>query len=83
MTLNCSCSLQMLEPRFNADSLATLLNILPQKTLLRRHITTNFNNLVGSEAQQEKREFMEALGSSPLNISAKVKVRGQRVKSPW
>ncbi|XP_016888460.1 liprin-beta-2-like isoform X3 [Cynoglossus semilaevis] len=63
----------MLEPRVNADSLATLPNIHTHTTRLRRHITTNFNNLVGSEAQQEKREFMEALGSSPLNISAKVK----------
>ncbi|CAI5668038.1 unnamed protein product [Oreochromis niloticus] len=63
----------MLEPRFNSDSLAMLLNIPPQKTLLRRHLTTNFNNLVGSQAQQEKREYTEATGYSPLSITAKVK----------
>uniref|UniRef100_A0A8C8DG88 PPFIA binding protein 2 n=1 Tax=Oryzias sinensis TaxID=183150 RepID=A0A8C8DG88_9TELE len=63
----------MLEPRFNADTLAMLLNISPQKTLLRRHLTTNFNNLLGQQAQQEKREYTEAPGYSPLNITAKVK----------
>lgn len=65
----------MLEPRFNSDTLAMLLNIPPQKTLLRRHLATNFNNLVGEQAQREKREYMEAAGYTPLNITAKVKVR--------
>ncbi|XP_069571284.1 liprin-beta-2b isoform X1 [Brachyistius frenatus] len=63
----------MLEPRFNSDSLAMLLNIPAQKTLLRRHLATNFNNLVGTQAQQEKREYMEAPGYTPLSIAAKVK----------
>ncbi|XP_028306845.1 liprin-beta-2b isoform X13 [Gouania willdenowi] len=63
----------MLEPRFNADSLAMLLNIPPQKTLLRRHLSTNFNSLVGSQAQQEKREYTEVVGYTPLSITAKVK----------
>ncbi|CAJ1057580.1 liprin-beta-2b isoform X8 [Xyrichtys novacula] len=65
--------LVMLEPRFNSDTLAMLLNIPPQKTLLRRHLATNFNNLVGEQAQQEKREYMEAAGYTPLSITAKVK----------
>ncbi|XP_038561528.1 liprin-beta-2b isoform X11 [Micropterus salmoides] len=65
--------LVMLEPRFNSDTLAMLLNIPPQKTLLRRHLTTNFNNLVGAQAQQEKREYTEAAGYTPLSITAKVK----------
>ncbi|XP_047453083.1 liprin-beta-2b isoform X18 [Mugil cephalus] len=63
----------MLEPRFNSDSMAMLLNIPPQKTLLRRHLNTNFNNLVGAQAQQEKREYTEAPGYTPLSITAKVK----------
>lgn len=67
----------MLEPRFNSDTLAMLLNIPPQKTLLRRHLTTNFNSLVGTQAQQEKREYMEAPGYSPISITAKVKVAYQ------
>uniref|UniRef100_A0A3Q3IMR0 SAM domain-containing protein n=1 Tax=Monopterus albus TaxID=43700 RepID=A0A3Q3IMR0_MONAL len=65
----------MLEPRFNSDTLAMLLNIPPQKTLLRRHLTTNFNNLVGAQAQQEKREYVEATGYTPLSITAKVKLK--------
>ncbi|KAM6926883.1 liprin-beta-2b isoform 2-T3 [Lycodopsis pacificus] len=65
--------LLMLEPRFNSDTLAMLLNIPPQKTLLRRHLNTNFNNLLGAQAHQEKREYTEAAGYSPLSITAKVK----------
>ncbi|KAI3371690.1 hypothetical protein L3Q82_024255 [Scortum barcoo] len=65
--------LVMLEPRFNSDTLAMLLNIPPQKTLLRRHLATNFNNLVGAQAQQEKKEYTDAAGYTPLSITAKVK----------
>nr|XP_015193780.1 PREDICTED: liprin-beta-2 isoform X13 [Lepisosteus oculatus] len=63
----------ILEPRFNSDTLAMLLNIPPQKTLLRRHLATNFNMLIGSEAQQEKREFMESSSYTPLTTTAKVR----------
>ncbi|XP_041416846.1 liprin-beta-2 isoform X7 [Xenopus laevis] len=63
----------ILEPRFNADTLAMLLNIPPQKTLLRRHLATNFNLLIGPEAQQEKREIMDSTTFSPLSTAAKVR----------
>ncbi|XP_078113830.1 liprin-beta-2b isoform X12 [Sander vitreus] len=66
--------LVMLEPRFNSDTLAMLLNIPTQKTLLRRHLTTNFNSLVGAQAHQEKKEYTEAVGYTPLSITAKVKM---------
>lgn len=65
----------ILEPRFNSDTLAVLLNIPPQKTLLRRHLATNFNTLVGSQAQQEKQEYLESSGYTPLNTTAKVRPR--------
>ncbi|XP_051975397.1 liprin-beta-2b isoform X1 [Xyrauchen texanus] len=65
----------ILEPRFNADTLALLLNIPPQKTLLRRHLATNFNTLVGSQAQQEKREYRESSNYTPLTTTAKVRPR--------
>ncbi|XP_073687409.1 liprin-beta-2b isoform X2 [Garra rufa] len=65
----------ILEPRFNSDTLAMLLNIPPQKTLLRRHLATNFNSLVGSQAQQEKQEYLESSGYTPLNTTAKVRPR--------
>ncbi|XP_056106887.1 liprin-beta-2b isoform X11 [Rhinichthys klamathensis goyatoka] len=65
----------ILEPRFNSDTLALLLNIPPQKTLLRRHLATNFNTLVGSQAQQEKQEFLESSSYTPLTTTAKVRAR--------
>ncbi|XP_042630920.1 liprin-beta-2-like [Cyprinus carpio] len=63
----------ILEPRFHSETLAMLLNIPPQKTLLRRHLTTNFNTLVGPQAQQEKQEFANASGHTPLTTTAKVR----------
>ncbi|XP_066506110.1 liprin-beta-2b isoform X3 [Hoplias malabaricus] len=63
----------ILEPRFNSDTLAMLLNIPPQKTLLRRHLATNFGSLVGAQAQLEKREYMESPGYTPLTTTAKVR----------
>ncbi|KAA0714629.1 polypeptide-interacting protein-binding protein 2 [Triplophysa tibetana] len=65
--------LVILEPRFNSETLAMLLNIPPQKTLLRRHLATNFSTLVGSQAQQEKREFANASRHAPLTTTAKVR----------
>uniref|UniRef100_A0A2D4F9G1 SAM domain-containing protein n=1 Tax=Micrurus corallinus TaxID=54390 RepID=A0A2D4F9G1_MICCO len=65
--------LMVLEPRFNVETLAQLLNIPPNKTLLRRHLATHFNLLVGSEAQQEKREAMEGPDYVLLTATAKVK----------
>ncbi|XP_013929807.1 PREDICTED: liprin-beta-2 isoform X2 [Thamnophis sirtalis] len=63
----------ILEPRFNGDTLAMLLNIPPQKTLLRRHLTTNFNVLIGPEAQQDKREIVESTAYAALTTTAKVR----------
>ncbi|XP_072475799.1 liprin-beta-2 isoform X7 [Notamacropus eugenii] len=63
----------ILEPRFSGDTLAMLLNIPPQKTLLRRHLTTNFNVLVGPVAQQEKRDIMASAAYTPLTTTAKVR----------
>ncbi|KAK2854125.1 hypothetical protein Q5P01_006786 [Channa striata] len=63
----------ILEPRFSSETLALLLNIPPQKTLLRRHLATAFSALVGSQAMQEKREYGNATGHVPLTTTAKVK----------
>ncbi|XP_075879665.1 liprin-beta-2 isoform X5 [Nelusetta ayraudi] len=63
----------ILEPRFTSETLALLLNIPPQKTLLRRHLATAFSSLVGSQAVQEKREYGTATGHVPLTTTAKVK----------
>ncbi|XP_061622035.1 liprin-beta-2 isoform X3 [Phyllopteryx taeniolatus] len=63
----------ILEPRFSAETLALLLNIPPQKTLLRRHLATAFSALVGTQATQEKREYGNATGHVPLTTTSKVK----------
>ncbi|EDM17957.1 protein tyrosine phosphatase, receptor-type, F interacting protein, binding protein 2, isoform CRA_c [Rattus norvegicus] len=65
----------ILEPRFTGDTLAMLLNIPPQKTLLRRHLTTKFNALIGPEAEQEKRDKMASPAYTPLTTTAKVRPR--------
>ncbi|XP_068026976.1 liprin-beta-1 isoform X8 [Melanerpes formicivorus] len=65
--------LMVLEPRFNVETMAQLLNIPPNKTLLRRHLATHFNLLIGQEAQQQKREAMEASDYVLLTATAKVK----------
>lgn len=62
------------ETRFTGELLATLLNIPPTKTLLRRHLTSRFNQLLGKELIQEKREAEQTLGYQPLTLASKVKV---------
>ncbi|XP_051952725.1 liprin-beta-1b isoform X2 [Xyrauchen texanus] len=65
--------LMVLEPCFNVETMALLLNIPPNKTLLRRHLATHFNLLVGSEAQQLKQECLENPDYTLLTATAKVK----------
>ncbi|XP_066540292.1 liprin-beta-1b isoform X3 [Hoplias malabaricus] len=67
--------LMVLEPRFNVETMALLLNIPPNKTLLRRHLATHFNLLIGSEAQQLKQECLENPDYNVLTATAKVKPR--------
>lgn len=66
--------LMVLEPKFNAELLASLLSIPPGKTLLRRHLNTHFNDLLGKAIIQEKRELEANLGYIPLTLSLKLKV---------
>ncbi|KAK1167118.1 liprin-beta-1-like isoform X1 [Acipenser oxyrinchus oxyrinchus] len=65
----------VLEPRFNVETMALLLNIPPNKTLLRRHLATHFNLLIGQEAQQQKQESVESPDYTLLTATAKVKPR--------
>ncbi|XP_046878641.1 liprin-beta-1-like isoform X1 [Hypomesus transpacificus] len=67
--------LMVLEPRFNVETLALLLNIPPNKTLLRRHLATHFQLLIGSEAQRLKQECLEHPDYAVLTATAKVKPR--------
>ncbi|XP_068458662.1 liprin-beta-1b isoform X7 [Clinocottus analis] len=67
--------LMVLEPRFNVETMALLLNIPPNKTLLRRHLATHFHLLIGSEAQQLKQECLENPDYTLLTATTKVKPR--------
>uniref|UniRef100_A0AAY4CJG1 SAM domain-containing protein n=1 Tax=Denticeps clupeoides TaxID=299321 RepID=A0AAY4CJG1_9TELE len=67
--------LMVLEPRFNVETMALLLNIPPNKTLLRRHLATHFSLLVGSEAQQQKQLCVENPDYTLLTATTKVKPR--------
>ncbi|XP_014893590.1 liprin-beta-1b isoform X7 [Poecilia latipinna] len=67
--------LMVLEPRFNVETMALLLNIPPNKTLLRRHLATHFSLLIGSEAQQLKQECLENPDYTLLTATTKVKPR--------
>ncbi|XP_041110963.1 liprin-beta-1-like isoform X1 [Polyodon spathula] len=67
--------LMVLEPRFNVETMALLLNIPPNKTLLRRHLATHFNLLIGQEAQQQKQESVESPDYTLLTATAKLKPR--------
>ncbi len=48
--------------RFTPDLLASLLSIPPSKTLLRRHLSLHFRDLVGADAVRTKREAAEEPG---------------------
>ncbi|KAM3968214.1 LOW QUALITY PROTEIN: liprin-beta 1 [Aphomia sociella] len=66
--------LMLLEPRFTAELLAALLNIPANKTLLRRHLTQRFNELLGRDVIQQKRNAEQTLGYQPLTATTKYKV---------
>uniref|UniRef100_A0A8C5FAD3 Liprin-beta-1-like n=1 Tax=Gadus morhua TaxID=8049 RepID=A0A8C5FAD3_GADMO len=67
--------LMVLEPRFNVETLALLLNIPPSKTLLRRHLGTHFTLLTGAEAGRSKQDGLENPDYSLLTATARVKPR--------
>ncbi|XP_006618593.1 liprin-beta-2-like isoform X1 [Apis dorsata] len=66
--------LMIYEGRFTSELLATLLSISPGKTLLRRHLTTHFNQILGREVVQRKREIENTPGFIPLTLTARLKV---------
>eukprot|EP00095_Tigriopus_kingsejongensis_P000014 snap_masked-scaffold342_size201858-processed-gene-1.3 protein:Tk00014 transcript:snap_masked-scaffold342_size201858-processed-gene-1.3-mRNA-1 annotation:"hypothetical protein D910_10177" len=61
------------EPRFGAELLASLLSIPGSKTLLRRHLSLHFRDLVGRDIMQEKRDFEDGPNTQVLTPTAKVK----------
>uniref|UniRef100_A0A5S6QIH7 SAM domain-containing protein n=1 Tax=Trichuris muris TaxID=70415 RepID=A0A5S6QIH7_TRIMR len=79
-TPNLMCSgvhggLLILEPTFTAESLASVLQIGAQKTLLRRHVSTQFSNLIGTDLVAAKRQFLVQSNSPVLTPVLKVKLQ--------
>ncbi|XP_008556066.1 liprin-beta-1 isoform X3 [Microplitis demolitor] len=62
------------EGRFTTELMAAILSIPPSKTLLRRHLTTHFNEILGRDVVQHKREIENTLGFVPLTLTARLKV---------
>lgn len=61
------------EDSFNSNVLATLLSIPITKSLLRRHLSTYFLQLIGYEIGQRKRDHQDRSGSAQISFT-KVKV---------
>ncbi|KAI0987129.1 hypothetical protein GJ496_002302, partial [Pomphorhynchus laevis] len=68
-------ALIILEPRFDSECLADILAIPNLKTLLRRHLSNHFINLVGQEVYRKKMELMHSHHYFPLDVHAKVKLQ--------
>lgn len=67
-------ALILLENAFNADLFATLLSIPTNKTLLRRHISAKFKQLIGDELSKTKRDYECQPNYTPMIPGSKVKV---------
>lgn len=55
---NFALFLQVHEPTFTAETLAEVLQMPAHKTLLRRHLATHFNQLLGQEVISHKRAVL-------------------------
>lgn len=61
------------EDGFNIDTMCSLLSIPLSKTLLRRHLSTYFEILIGKDVSQKKKQFQELSSNPPLNPLIEVK----------
>lgn len=66
-------ALIILELRFNAATLAEILSIPMSKTLLRRHLTMRFQELIGEDLQSRKNQYEKSANFQPLTLHTKVK----------
>jgi hypothetical protein len=62
------------DPTFTAESLAEVLQIPPHKTLLRRHLTTHFNNILGPEIISYKRELLSQPNVTFLSPTLRIRL---------
>lgn len=68
------------EDGFDIDTMCALLSIPIGRTLLRRHLSTFFKDLIGYELAQQKRQHQDCPGKSQLNPMAEIKTAR---KSQW
>jgi len=66
-------ALIILELRFNASTLAEILSIPMSKTLLRRHLTMRFQELIGNDLQNRKNQYEKSPNYQPLTAHTKIK----------
>lgn len=62
------------DPTFTAESLAEILQIPAHKTLLRRHLTTHFNNIIGQDIISYKRELLAQPNVTHLSPALRIRV---------
>lgn len=67
-------ALLVYDDRFTDALLADSLSIPSTKTLIRRHLFMQFNDLLGREIIQRKRQAETTLGYQPLTPISKIKV---------
>ena len=67
-------ALMVFDGRFNSTVLADILAIPASKTLLRRHLTSLFNDLIGQQMSQLKRDTESQPNYHPLSASTKLKL---------
>ncbi|VVC44160.1 Hypothetical protein CINCED_3A002960 [Cinara cedri] len=63
------------DDRFTSDLLADILFIQQSKTLLRRHLSIQFNQLLGKDLNKKKRDAQCKPKYRPLTISSKIKIQ--------
>ncbi|KHN86228.1 Liprin-beta [Toxocara canis] len=67
-------ALMVHEPTFTAESLAEVLQMPAHKTLLRRHLATHFNQLLGQEIISHKRDILAQPFVAQLTPSLKIRL---------
>lgn len=61
------------EDGFNIETMCSLLSIPVSRTLLRRHLSSFFEGLIGEDLTQRKRQYKELSSNQQLNPLAEIK----------
>ncbi|KAI6215413.1 hypothetical protein M3Y94_00382600 [Aphelenchoides besseyi] len=67
-------ALMVHDPTFTAESLSEVLQIPPHKTLLRRHLSSHFNKILGQEIISYKRELLTQPNVTFLTPSLRIRL---------